>query len=325
MSANIDSMVSGRNMKPWHGLGVVVDGLMDSKQALKLSGLDWQVTKIPMEYIYKGKTYKTPRTMAIVREDTGAHLGVTGTVWKGFQNHEAFSWMDAVIGEKAAVYDTAGSLGVGEKVWATAKLNGVMRVKGTDDEIEKFLLFTNSFDGKTSIQVALTTVRVVCQNTLNMALSEAKEAKDLFKIRHTGQIGVKIEDVRKALGLANKWFEDFNAMANRLAEVKMNAEMENKLLAGIGLDLEVEGKRAEGKLDLIKTLIHNGAGNSQKGVKDTLWAGLNGITEYADYFAGTRKTDSFKSAAEARFAAAQFGSGQDLKAKALEVALKLAA
>jgi len=151
--------------KPWHGLGTRLENAATSAEAIKAAGLDWNVTKQPL-FLEGGMQLE--RALATVREDTGAVLGVVGKVYQPLQNKDAFSFFDAVVGIKEAMYHTAGALGKGECVWILAKLPGVVRVVG-DDITEKYLLLTNRHDGWGSATVMFTPIRVVCQSAIRSA------------------------------------------------------------------------------------------------------------------------------------------------------------
>ena len=164
MSANVESMFSVRE-KPWHGLGTIIQEACTSKEALHLAGLDWEVKQEPV--VYKGT--KTGHQFNI-RSSDDTVLGVVGGRYKPVQNADAFAFTDELIGGDVR-YETAGSLANGKRVWMLAKMPDT---KILDDVVEPYLCLTNGHDGFSSMKVCMTPVRVVCQNTLNMALKGAK-------------------------------------------------------------------------------------------------------------------------------------------------------
>ena len=163
--------------KPWHGLGTSVANAMTSAEAIGLAGLDWGVVKQPVYFANDISKYKRiENKFATVRVDTMDPLGIVGNVYRPLQNKEAFSFFDAIVGDKLAMYHTAGALGKGERIWLLAKLPGECWITPKDN-IEKFLLLTNSHDGYSSVEFMVTPIRVVCQNTLNMAFSDNSKRK----------------------------------------------------------------------------------------------------------------------------------------------------
>ena len=164
MAANVESMFDVRQA-PWHGLGVRVEAAPSSEEALRLSGLNWNVIQQPIKT--RGGV-EIPGYKANLRDVDNQVLGVVTDRYRVVQNAEAFAFTDALLGE-GVKYETAGSLQNGRKIWLLAKLPDRYIIEG--DQVEPYLVFSNSHDGSGSIKVAMTPVRVVCQNTLNLALS----------------------------------------------------------------------------------------------------------------------------------------------------------
>src|SRR5262245_16319483 len=131
------------------------------------------------------------------------------------QNRECFRFLDQVVAEGGLRYHTAGALGRGERVWLLAKLPGQVRVKNSDDIVDKFLLLSNSHDGSASLRVFFTPIRVVCQNTLNMA--EARSNGQGISILHKGDLAGKIREAQQVLGLATRFYDDAEAKIDMLA------------------------------------------------------------------------------------------------------------
>lgn len=165
MAAFVESMFSVRE-KPWHGLGTIVKEAPDSGEALRLAGLDWEVVQSPI-FTNHGKVegYK-----ANVRNTDGQVLGVVTDRYRVVQNTEAFAFTDALLGE-GVHYETAGSLMGGRKVWLLARLPREFIIAG--ERISPYLVFSNTHDGSGAVRVAVTPIRVCCNNTLNLALTTA--------------------------------------------------------------------------------------------------------------------------------------------------------
>lgn len=325
MSANVQSMFY-TGEKPWHKLGKELPNAATSAEAIEAAGLNWTVSKHPLITTIKGEFIKVPNKFAIVRDDNHTVLGTVGPVYTPLQNKPAFSFFDAVVGEKAAMYHTAGALGEGERVWILAKLPGYIQTT-KDDVTEKFLLLTNSHDGTGAVQILFTPIRVVCQNTLNIAVASA-ESKT--KLRHTMTLGSRVEDVRRQLGILNNRFTMFEELSKRMASTPLTYSGFKEFIKGTGVlpkgSFEPIGNgsafevstRAENIMDEVSRLFEHGKGNDLPGVKGTVWAGFNAVTEYVDYFRSTRGDEG-----ENRAKSLLFGSGANLKQSAWDKAVSL--
>lgn len=318
MVANINSMMY-TGEKPWHEQGKRLDKEATAAEAINAAGLDWNVLKQPIQVV--GGPVISDQ-YATVRQDTGKPLGVVGNVYRVLQNKEAFSFFDAVVGMKEAIYHTAGALGDGETIWILAKLNGLIQVKG-DDITEKFLLLTNRHDGTGSVQVMFTPIRVVCQNTLNLALSDGSAFR--AKLKHCSTMGMKVQEVRDALGIIDQKFAFFQDAARKLATVELTRDAFTDYLQRVGIqpaDLtKLDGRSrtmAETAVHEVTSLFEHGKGNDAPGIKGTLWAAFNGVTEYSDYVRTSR------GGSDSRTKSLLFGSGAALKQKAWDVAVSLA-
>ena len=195
MAHNIETMFYTR-VAPWHGLGTNVETAPNSAEALKYSGLDWTVIQRP---IMTTDNIKINGYRANIRQSDDSILGVVSDRYKVVQNHEAFAFTDALLGE-GVTYETAGSLHNGKKIWLLAKLPN--RYTIMDEQVEPYLIFHNSHDGSGSIKVCMTPVRVVCQNTLNLALSTAKR---MWSTIHVGSIESKLVEAHNTLQLATNY------------------------------------------------------------------------------------------------------------------------
>ena len=318
MSHEIDTMAYTGN-RPWHGLGTSVEGVMTAEEAIKKGSLNWKVDKLPVYFKDEsGHMREIEDKYATVRMDTHKALGVVGDVYQPLQNKEALSFFDALVQEKMAIYHTVGSLKQGRRIWLLAKLPRVLRVAGKDD-VELYTLLTNSHDGKSSVEIMHTPVRVVCWNTLTQA---RRNAVDTFRIRHSGKIGEAVKEARDILGIIHRDSESFLEEANLLARKKLTSAMVEELLKVVNLKkvVDSEGKAKERREDerlTVMTLMEKGKGNDQPGIKGTLWAGYNGITEWVDHIWKARSEEN-------RLERSWFGGGAVLKARAFHRALELA-
>ena len=200
---------------PWHGLGTVVEDAPDSTTALKLARLDWSVCQTPCLYEIDGKQKTFPTRFINYRSDTGEALGCVGVGYQIVQNAEAFAFTDHLLGEGVR-YETAGSIKGGRNVWMLAKLPPE-RILG--DEIAPYLLFANGHDGQTAVQVCMTPIRVVCNNTLNLALNGAMRKWSFY---HSGNFSSRISDAAQTLQLVGRYMKTLAVQAERLATEKIS-------------------------------------------------------------------------------------------------------
>ena len=214
MPANVETMFSVRET-PWHGLGRIIMDAPASREALELAGLDWQVES---RNIYSGTGAMIPGYRANVRSTDDAVLGVVSDRYRIVQNEEAFQFTDDLLGE-GVTYETAGSLQGGKKVWMLARLPRKYLIAG--DQVEPYLVIFNSHDGSSGVKVSMTPIRVVCQNTLNLALNTAKRS---WTARHTENVLLRVQDARETLQLdSNKLYENivYLEMRSRGYEVQV--------------------------------------------------------------------------------------------------------
>lgn len=191
-----DWMVSGNKVTPWHGLGTVVDGCPTSDDAIRLAKLDWDVLEEPVKM---SNGIEVPDRFITYRNDVNVPLGIVGSTYHIEQNKDAFAFVDEIIKNTQGVearYETAGSLFNGKKVFMTVKLP---TSKLVDDNVDNYLYFLNSHDGSIQFTAGITSIRIVCNNTLQMALANSTRS---WKCRHTETIQSKKKEAAKQLGLA---------------------------------------------------------------------------------------------------------------------------
>lgn len=199
MSAEVETMMFVGRERPWHGLGTQVEEAPDSREALIAAGLDWNVVQRP---VFTQDGVKVPGYFANVRQQDGSILGVVTSRYKVVQNRDAFAFTDALLGDGVR-YETAGSLMGGRKTWILAKLPTRYIIQG--EQILPYLVFSNTHDGSGAIKIAMTPIRVVCNNTLNLALDTADRS---WSIHHTGDIAAKLEDARETLFMAEDYMNE---------------------------------------------------------------------------------------------------------------------
>ena len=212
MAANVETMFYTRTA-PWHGLGTRVLEAPTSSAALSLAGLDWKVVQKP---VFTADGLFISGFKANVRDRDSQVLGVVSDRYKVVQNEDAFAFTDELLGE-GVTYETAGSLQNGRRTWILAKLPQRYIIRG--DEIDPYLVFMNSHDGTGAIKAAMTPVRVVCQNTLNLALNTAKRS---WTARHTENVLLRVQDARETLQLASNYMVELGNRGEELARIDLS-------------------------------------------------------------------------------------------------------
>ena len=212
MSANVETMFYVRE-KPWHGLGTMVAEAPASADALIWAGLDWEVLQKNVQTEDGGwiAGYK-----ANVRSTDGQVLGIVSDRYKVVQNQDAFQFTDELLGE-GVTYETAGSLQMGRKVWMLARMPQRYIIAG--DEIAPYLVIMNSHDGSSGVKVAMTPIRVVCQNTLNLALNSANR---VWAARHTENVMSRVREASETLRLAELYMSELGRGVDELAKIKLS-------------------------------------------------------------------------------------------------------
>jgi phage/plasmid-like protein (TIGR03299 family) len=302
------SMFSAKE-KPWHELGTLVDEAQTAEQAIKLANLDFIVEKRPL-FLNEGKSLgEQAPAYATVRTDNNAILGVVGERYTPVQNIDAFSFFDELVERDEAIYETAGVLGNGERIWILAKLPSHIRI-GNDDIVEKYVLIANSHDGSLAVTGQLTPIRVVCANTLSASLN-LKETR--VSIRHTSSAKERIETAYKILGLYDKRSKEIEELYNKIANKSASDNWVKDTLKKIVPDNPnaKNGTRADNIRNDMFHWYKNGIG--QENIVGTKWGAYNGITGFIDHAKYNDK--------EKAFANSMFGAGQDVKVEALKLCL----
>lgn len=283
--------------KAWHGLGQIVDQYPTSSEAIAFAGLDFEVTKKrlfvkndPLR-IDTGDTpavIEVPNYFATVREDNKTPLGVVGNDYHIVQNREAFSFFDAIVKGEGILYETAGALGKGERIFITAKLPGYIKV-GSDDLIEKYLFLTNSHDGSGSITAAFTPIRVVCQNTLNAAM---QNLSNVVRIRHTANAKDRLQQAHKVMGIVSHLSGQMEPVFNKWSKVRItDRELKKLIELAMAPNQQVLGHVKDARIELLSTQFVNtvenvyeyALGNSTQNLETTagtIFGAYNAVTGY---------------------------------------------
>lgn len=285
MAANVESMFYVRET-PWHGLGTKVLTAPSSKEALQLAGLDWEVKQQP---IYTG-TGRITGYQANVRSTDNKVLGVVTDRYKIIQNEEAFAFTDELLGEGVR-YETAGSLSGGRRVWLLARMPHEYIISG--ERISPYLVFTNTHDGSGAVKVALTPVRVVCNNTLNLALHTAKRS---WSMVHTGDIKEKLQEARETLFMAEKYMDELGKEFEHLREKKLT---EKQVMDYIELLLPIEDDATQQQRKNMKRLQEDMKQRyfdapDLKDIGHNAYRLINAISDFATHADPLRKTANYK-------------------------------
>lgn len=287
MAANVETMFSVREV-PWHGLGTIVQEAPTSADALHLAGLDWTVEQTP---VYMENGIIIPNYKANVRSTDNSCLGIVTDRYKIVQNTEAFEFTDAIVGETEngiVTYETAGSLCGGKKIWLLAKMP-VQKV--LDDEVEPYMFFSNSHDGTGAIKVGMTPIRIVCNNTLNMAIAGAKRS---WSTKHVGDMQSKLEEAKLCLQMADKYMKGLEEEADRLANARLYKEQLDEILNELfpvdDNDTDLKKRRIQTEKD--NFYIAYFMPDIEK-FRDTAWGAVNAMSDVITHQAPKRNTKSF--------------------------------
>lgn len=324
MPANVQTMAYVGE-KPWHGLGKSVGRKVHAEQMISAAGLDWEVQKPPargaklIRRKKKEEIYSRYEIIRVPRAGTDEHevlLGIVTNRYEPLQNREAFGFFDPIVDRETAFFETAGALGEGERVWVLAKMPDTIKVV-RDDECQKYLLLSNTHTGTASVIVKFTAIRVVCQNTLMLALEDGQKA---FRVRHSKIMPDRLREIGDLIAAANAVYAIAAELFQRLVKISLREELLDQYLEVVFPKSEAQKKKGEtpSKWKHVSHLLETVPDLQMAGVRGTLWAAYNAITRFEDY----REVDGEPK--NARLDRVWFGSGADLKLKALEAAAELA-
>lgn len=292
MSANVETMFYVRNV-PWHGLGTRVMEAPASSEALKLAGLDWKVLQEPV-YTENGELIRGYK--ANVRDTDRKVLGVVTDRYKVVQNQDAFAFTDALLGQGVR-YETAGSLMGGKKVWLLAHMPREYIISG--ERISPYLVFSNTHDGSGAVKVAVTPIRVVCSNTLNLALASAKRS---WSMVHTGDMKSKLEEAKKTLFLADAYMEslgkEFEVLQRQEMTEKKVREYISQLLPADENATDQQKKNMERLREDLTARYFDAP--DLKGLGNNAYRFINAISDFATHAEPLRKTANYKESLFAR-------------------------
>jgi len=294
----------------WHQLGKVMPDHMTADEALDAAGLDWNVSLRPVYRTNRnGDLQLIEDRRCVVRDDTDAELGLVSDKWVPSQNYEQVDFIDALIGEGAKI-ESAGSLRGGKRVWFLVDLKATFEpVKG--DPVENYLLLLNGHDGMTCLQAIGTGVRVVCANTLALAMENAEKKFGRYvRLRHNGKLEENVQLAKQTLHMLRGQAEFTALQANYLAKKKMDREKLSHFFAEQVAAMQFPKERSE----LILAQMAEGLEletNSLPGMRGTAWQAFNVFSEWVDH--SPRKMSN-----SVRMESVWSGEGSKQKVKAWE-------
>ena len=290
MAAAVESIMYVSNEEnnrfvPWHGLGTPVEEAPTSADAIRLAGLDWNVESKP---IFTDSGIEIPGYKANTRDIDGSVLGIVSDRYRIVQNAEAFDFTDSLIGE-GCKYETAGSLLDGRKIFLLARMPE-RDILG--DQVDPYICFTNNHNGTGAIQVCMTPIRVVCQNTLNLALGQASRK---WSTRHIGDMQSKLAEAKYTLQLANDYMDNLAVTADQLAHTKVTEEQVMKILDELfPVSTEDSDRKknnvAEVKDQFIKCLHADDILKFQ----NTGWGLVNAASDWMSHTAPRRASETYR-------------------------------
>ena len=307
------------NEVPWHGLGVVLPEAPSVDDALRISCLDWRMRGLPLYAQQPRGVNKPSRTklpinthMALQREDTGEVFTIVSNKYEILQNEEAFDIFRPLVDDGSIALETAGSLQNGRKVWVLGRIMATDEREVKDGDIVRpYVLLSNSHDGTQAVRMGFTPVRVVCNNTLSMAITD--DRSQLVRVYHRGGLQTNLEELRGTLNLGVARFEASAEQYAKLARARIN---QDDLTGYIRVVLETEDETPRERAIMDVLLNGRGLGVREQDVV-TYWDAYNAINEWMLWRRGQ--------SADNRLASAWFGDGYILDRRAFDYAVKLAA
>jgi phage/plasmid-like protein (TIGR03299 family) len=285
----------------WHGLGTVFTEEVTTAEMLKLAHLDnWNVR---LEDVAIPEGFASDRSFSFVtrtnpfNSEQNDVLGVVGERYVPLQNEDLFDFGDLML-DGGGRWETAGSIKGGRQVFGSLALERetVLDPNGVSDKVNTYLLINTSHDGSVAIQASITPVRVVCANTLNLALSSLKGNKGVkqsFKIRHTATASGKVQQAREALGLANTYMDKFDKLAQEMISKEITKAKFDEIVAlaypAPEKDAKGSFKKYNDKVDLIQSIY---VGEYNNTISGTAWGAFNALTERLDWYRSGRGGDN---------------------------------
>ena len=311
MAHEVETMAYNKAEEPWHGLGVPVADNLTPLEMLKAAGLEWEVSKHPIIAQVGDKAVPVGNKFALVRNTDSKVLDIVGSSFNPVQNIDAFNFFCDFVSEGTMKMETAGSLKGGRRVFALAAIQESFELPGRD-LVNGYLLFSNPHLWGYSIDIAFTPVRVVCMNTMRMAMDGIEKSTEKFyRQSHAGKFNPEV--AKEALGIAKKKLEQYKDIATFLRDRRMMKEEAQTYFDALWPTTSEEKERSRNSEKAMAIL------DTQPGAQmaeDSWWNGFNAVTYMTDHVIG-RSNDN-------RLNSAWFGQNSGLKNKALNLAVEMA-
>lgn len=281
----------------------VREGINTIHDALEFGGLNWKVEK---KGIYNELGQRIPNHYRTARSDNNDTLGIVGNQYEVYQNDEALSFIDNLLGIGLTKLNRIGSFSMGRRIVANIQIKddeGGSEV----DPIEKNMVITNSHDGSSPVLVLCTDTRVVCQNTLELAI---REAKNKFSVKHTRSMREKMHIAEDIFAKSIKYFQETNNFYNHLKDVTFTEKQLRELVGRVyGFDATDKdlSTRSDNILEEVTELSYTGKGTDLPNVRGTAWGAYNAVTEYLDHYS-TNRVHEGRNASDVKFESIYFGS-----------------
>ena len=302
--------------KPWHGFGEELPANQGIEEWVQAARLNWEIQMSPVRYLFNDRALLMPDRFVLARSDTGAPLSIVSSDYQVVQPKEVLEFYRDLVEQRHYTLETAGALDGGRKVWALAKTGLVANVsKNAADELGAYVLLATSCDKTLATTACFTSIRVVCQNTLNFAVQDVKSSsRRSIKINHSKKFDAT--QIHTDLGLMeaswDRFIESINPMIDRvLDDAEARVYFESLLLSEKEqVDRNFSNKK-EREISQLMSLYKQAPGQSLETAKNTLWGAVKAVTYFVDHV---------RSSTSDRLDSAWFGLGSQLKERAWEVA-----
>jgi phage/plasmid-like protein (TIGR03299 family) len=295
---------------PWHGLGEKLSEGESIEAWLKAARLEWELQRLPVQYLVDGKLRTMEGRFVLARSDTDAALSVVSGDYYIVQPKQVIEFYRDLVDRFGYVLETAGALDSGRKIWGLARTGRTAPVdKGGKDNLAAYVLLATSCDKSLATTAAFTSVRVVCQNTLFFAMEDIKgKERRWIKVSHDSPFDAK--KVQDALGLLDESWTTFMSKVRAMSQRPMKAEEASSFFSAVlgqNHPEQLKGKAAQ-EHDSLKALFNSAPGQDLISSNETVWGAVNAVTYYVDHVRSKSAGDRLNSS--------WFGSGFTLKEKA---------